>query len=332
MHSYLIEMLICPGCHGSLEWRIDERLGERIEAAEAVCTACGAAYPVRDGIGLFLTPDLPRDDLWERVDSGLIQHLAAHPELERRLLDAPLAALAPADRFFRALLLEARGRFTEAKQAEDAAQQDLYTAGYLQCWRSQVDYTVDRLAATDGPIVDLASGRAYLVETMVRRLERPVVATDFSPGVLRRNRDYLQNAGFYDYVSLLAFDARATPFHDGAVATLTTNQGLPNIREPGRLLEELRRIVAGAFLAISHFYPEDDHANGTVIRELGLEALLYRRAAVQGFAAAGWQVEVGHSCVSEARPTPPSAVLEGARVDGMPVAETTLEWCTLIAT
>jgi hypothetical protein len=131
---------------------------------------------------------------------------------------------------------------------------------------------------------------------------------------------------------LLAFDARRTPFKDGAVETLTTNLGLPNIKEPGSLLKELRRIVAGEFLAISHFYPEEDEANANAIREAGLEMMLYRRTALEHFAKAGWEVDVKNACVGKAHPTPTSVVLEGARIDGLPVTDTSLEWCVLVGT
>ncbi len=332
MHTYLFEMLECPVCHGKLEWNIIEQNGNRIEAAEARCSACDAVYPVRDGIGLFLTPELPRKDMWEQVDSGVIQHLREHPELEKQLMEVPLDILAPADQFFRALVLEERGKFIEAQIVEDSANKDLYTPEYTNCWNRQLDYVIEWLSRTDGPIVDLASGRCYLAEKIVRKLKRPVIATDFSPGVLRRDRRWLESFSLYDQVSLLAFDARQTPFKDGAVENLTTNLGLPNIEEPSSLLRELRRIVNGVFLAISHFFPEEDAANAKVIREAGLETMLYRRTALENYAGAGWKVEVKNACVGEARPTLPGVVLEGARIDGLPAADTSLEWCVLLGT
>jgi SAM-dependent methyltransferase len=240
--------------------------------------------------------------------------------------------LTPADQFFRALVLEARGDYRAARIAEETANQGLYAPEYLSCWESQVDYVVEQFSPMDGPIVDLASGRGYLVEALARRLKRPVVATDFSPGVLRRDRRWLESNGLSDRVSLLAFDARRTPFKAGSVATLTTNLGLPNIAEPGSLLRELRRIVAGVFVAISHFYPEDDEANARAIREAKLDTLLYRRTALQQYVEAGWEVEVKDACVGRALPTPPSMVLKGACVDGLPVADTNLEWCVLWGT
>lgn len=331
MHAYLLEMLECPGCHGELVWNITEQDQNRIEAAEAHCQACRAIYPVYEGIGLFLTPDLQRNDLWEQVESGLMQHLRTHPELERQLTEVPLETLALADRFFRAFVLEERGKYLEAKIAEDSANQGLYISEYKNCRDSQFDYVIERLSTTRGAIVDLASGRGYLVEALLRRLTRHIVMTDFSPRTLRADRRRLESLGLYDRVSLLAFDARRTPFRDAAVETLTTNLGLQNIEEPGLLLQELRRIVAGEFLAISHFFPEEDKANTKVIHEAGLETMLYRRTALEQYAGAGWNVEMKNTCTGEAHPTPPSELFGGVRADGLPVANTRLEWCVLLA-
>ena len=329
MQTYLVDMLECPACHGDLDWIISEKTKTRIGTAEAHCKTCDAAYPVREGIGLFLTPDLPRNDLWEQMQSGLSLHLQENPKLERQLMEPSLDSLAPADRFFRALECEERGNYSEAQIAEHSANKDLYTPAYLNCWNSQMDYVIEQLSVGDGPIVDLASGRCYLVEKMLHNLKRPVVATDFSPGILRKSRRKLKHFGLDGRVSMISFDARRTPFKDGSVDTLTTNLGLPNIEDPGKLLKELRRITRGNLLAISHFFPEDDEANARVIRDAGLEMLLHRRTALEQFDDSGWDVEVKNACVGDARPTPPSVVFDGTRPDGLPVEETTLEWCVL---
>ena len=179
--------------------------------------------------------------------------------------------------------------------------------------------------------VDLASGRAVLVERMVAALDRPIIATDFSPRILRRNRRWLEHWGRYDRVSLLAFDARRTPFKNGALATLTTNLGLPNIEEPARLLGELRRIISRTLLAVSQFYPEDDAPNGAAIQAARLATMLYRRATLAAFAAAGWRATLEDRCLGHAEPTPVGVVIEGAGIDGLPVAATTLEWGIIVA-
>jgi len=331
MLDHLIEMLGCPVCHGELTWTIKWRLGSHIEEAEASCGGCDATYPVREGIALFLTPDLPRNDLWESVDSGLTKYLREYSEVERQLVDVPLEELAPADQFFRALVLEERGMYGQAKAAEQVANAGLYTQEYLACSESQLEYVVERLSTSDGPIVDLASGRGALVERLASGLDRPLIVTDFSPRVLQRNRRWLEFFGLYERVSLLAFDARRTPFKDRAVGTLTTYLGLSNIEEPADLLHELRRIVEGEFLAISHFFPEEDEANAAAIREVGLSRLLFRRSALAYFAAAGWQMEMVNVCLGESIPTPRSVLLDGAGIDALPVAETVLEWCVLVA-
>jgi hypothetical protein len=247
-------------------------------------------------------------------------------------MQVPAESLNPADQFFRALVLEEGGNYAQARAVEDLAQAGLYTREYLSCWDRQCAYLIEQLSAVDGPIVDLASGRCYLVEKLARELRRPIVASDFSPRVLQRDRRWLESCGAYEPVSLLALDARRTPFKTGAIQSMTTNLGLPNIRAADDLLRELRRVVAGRFLAISHFFPEDDAANAAKIRELGLEGSLFRRTAIEAFAQAGWQVEVQNVCTGKARPTPTGVVVDGAGIDTLPFAETTLEWCVLAAT
>ena len=332
MHTYLLEMLECPACHGKLDWTITKEGNKRVEEGIGRCSVCDAVYPVRDGIGLFLTPDLPRNDLWEQMDSGLIQFFKENPELERRLMDSPVETLNPADLFFRSEIIESRGDFQEAKELEEKANSRLYTKEYMSCWNSQQEYLIEELSKANGPIVDIASGKCYLVEKMVHRLERQIVATDFSPYILRRNRRWLEFFDLYESVSLLAFDARRAPFKDGSVTTLTTNVGLPNIEAPGNLLKELHRITSEKLLAISHFFPDDDEENGKIIREAGLEMVLYRQKAVKAFERTGWEIDVQNTCTSKAKPTIASEVIEGTRIDGLPVADTTYEWCVLEGT
>jgi len=50
----LLEIIVCPDCHGDLA--VDDA------AAELVCTACGLAYPVRDDIPVLLVDEARRPD------------------------------------------------------------------------------------------------------------------------------------------------------------------------------------------------------------------------------------------------------------------------------
>ena len=331
MHSDLIEMLVCPSCHGELEWSVSGNASGFIEAGRAACRGCSASYPVRDGTAVFLTPDLPREDLWQQTDSHLSRHLRDNPETERRLLRSPLEQLAPADRFFRSLVLDERGEYAGASAASESAMSGLYTPEYLKCLESQSSHVIESLGGSSGPVVDLASGMGFLVRRMAMRLRRPIVATDLSPLVLSRMSRRLAHHGLGQRVSFLAFDARRTPFRNGSVATLTTYQGLANIAEPGELLGELRRIVSGVFLSVSIFYPEDDAANSEAIRGMGLGAMLFRRSALEGYAQAGWRAEAVNSLFCPVSPTPVGEVLHGAGVDALPVADTMLETCVVMA-
>ena len=330
MHTYLMEMLECPVCHGMLQWNVLDEEGDRIKTGIAKCKECSASYSVNEGIGVFLPPDDKRNDLWEKVDSQLMLYLKEHPDQKRMLMDVPVETLEPADQFYRALILEEMGKYKEARELEKLSEVGIYSAEYLKCWQSQMEYVTAMVAEMEGPIVDLASGRGYLVEKMAQRLDRHIVATDFSPQVLRRNQKWFREFGFHDKISLLAFDARQTPFKNDSVGILTTNIGLPNINEPGELLKELRRNVSGRFLAITHFYPEDDEVNASALREKGLSTI-FRTEAMASFISAGWEIDLLNECRGIANPTPMSKVIEGAGIDHFPLSKTILDWCVINA-
>lgn len=330
METYLTDILQCPACGGGLRWEIEALRDSQIETATATCRQCGADYPVRDGIGLFLTPDLDRRDLWEEADSGLRRFFQANPEVERELMETDADRLAPADRFYRAMWLEEQGDFAGARRLDAGARSELYTSEYLDCLDRTLAGLLAELPQTNQPVVDLASGRGALIEPLLQAGDHPLVVTDFSPRVLRRNRRWLESEGRADAVSLLAFDARRTPFQDGAVEIMTTMLGLANIQDPANLLRELRRTLSGRLLAVTHFYPPED-GNAPVIHELGLEGSLYRERVAQALREAGFASDFASVCRGQALPTPEGVILAGARVDGLPVEATELEWCVLVA-
>jgi uncharacterized protein YbaR (Trm112 family) len=330
----LTDLLICPACRGNLRWAISALAGDHVLDALATCEGCGATYPVQDGIGMFRTPDQREADLWETAETGLIRYLRGQPDLEHALLETPANDLNPADQFFRAMVLEARGAFSEAKAVEVLATSRAYTGDYTACSRAQLDFVQTTLNAdqSTAPILDLACGRGYLVERLLAVPNRLIIATDYSPRVLRRNRRYWATLPHAERVSLIACDARQMPFKSGAIRAMTTNLGLSNITAPERLLPELRRISGDGvqFLAIVHFFPATDDANAAALRELGLQGLAYYETALALYASAGWMAELANRCVGAAKPTPSSVILGGARLDALPVAETVLEWGVLI--
>jgi len=73
MDEQLLSLLECPACHGELSWTIEICNKSHIEQAEARYASCNAVYPVQEG--MFLTPDLPRHDLWEKGEGDLSAYL-----------------------------------------------------------------------------------------------------------------------------------------------------------------------------------------------------------------------------------------------------------------
>ena len=331
MQKYLVEILECPKCHGKLDWNITEQTTDRIETAQVLCQRCSGSYSIQDGIGVFLITDLKRNDLWEQVDR-LEQYLKQHPGLEERLMDVPLDTLGPVDQHYRGDVHKTRGDIEAANAAYSISRKAMYSADTTRCMDSQMDYLINEVSQSDSPIVDLASGECALVRRMLKDLPNLIVVTDFSPTVLVRKRKWLIEQGLYDRVSLLAFDARQTPFTANSISLLTTFLGLPNIQDPGNLLEELYRIVNGKFIAVSCFYPEDDLENGAVIKEGGLTEMLYRNRLLMHYSIANWTIEVKNLCSIKTNASPTGIVLEGAKVDPLPAYDTCLDWCILSAT
>ena len=72
-------------------------------------------------------------------------------------------------------------------------------------------------------------------------------------------------------------------------------------------------------------------ANAEAIAGMGLGRLLYRESFLAELAEAGWSAEIVFECRAEALPTPAGVVLEGARVDGLPVAPTEIDWIVVEA-
>jgi SAM-dependent methyltransferase len=330
VHESLVELLICPTCGGTLDWDVTARAGEEIVEAVATCTGCRSSYATLGGIGGFVAGS-DAADLWREAESGLARYLAENPDVERALLGRELLELGPADRFFRAYVLEERGDIEGAREAEEAALQALYPSEQRACHRRQLDYITNEARGAPAPVVDIASGRGRLAELLARQLDVLVVATDVSPVVLRRTLRALDFLGLAGRVSFVALDARSTPFRAGSVGLLTSNVGLQNVERPGTLLQELRRITAGRLLAASQLFPPEDRVNRRAAEAAGFAPLAYRESALDAFEAAGWRMVIANSCLAHARPTPESELIPGARIDAFPVAETTAEWCVLDA-
>jgi len=58
MKEELMDILCCPVDKHELELEANEREGNEILNGNLVCTECGEAYPIEDGIPNLLPPDM----------------------------------------------------------------------------------------------------------------------------------------------------------------------------------------------------------------------------------------------------------------------------------
>ena len=61
MKEDLMDIICCPLDKQDLELTVEEREDEEILVGELVCTECGEAFPIEDGIPNLLPPDM-RDE------------------------------------------------------------------------------------------------------------------------------------------------------------------------------------------------------------------------------------------------------------------------------
>jgi len=118
----------------------------------------------------------------------------------------------------------------------------LMTGGRHHAWRRRVAATA--AGAPGGPVLDLATGTADLaIAVRARTPGRFVVGADFSEGMLRVGQPKLRERRV-TRVSLLAADALALPFRDGAFACVMSAFLLRNLENLQRGLAEMRRVTA----------------------------------------------------------------------------------------
>lgn len=234
MNKEIRNLLECPVCHGKLNWNVREETDMRIVDADIKCEICSATYEIKDEIGMFLTPDLVRNDLWKQVDGVVVNFFNENKNLLSKLEAIDAQDMNGADLWYLATYFEMKQDYKKAKGLFDIAFPKVYVQEFLNAWNSNMDYIVNHIQPEE-MVVDIASGKGHLVRKILEETSNKVVATDFSPTVLIRNKSYYQQLNLYNNLSLLAFDARRTPFKKDSVDLLTTNVGLSNIENPGNI-------------------------------------------------------------------------------------------------
>lgn len=328
MHKHYIKMLVCPVCHHELEWHIQEENQDRIINAKASCKACEAEYEVRDEIAVFLTDQLSRNDLWDSGESSMEKFFKENPDTYQKLMNTPEEELNGADYWFKASYFEMKKDFLTSSRMFKQGFEKIYTKDYINGWDSQMDYIVNNIE-NDQPIIDLATGKGYLVEKLLMKKENYVAATDFSPTILRRNKEYYKAKGLYDKLSLISFDARKTPFRDNSITTMTSNMGLQNIEQAGEVTKELNRITQSEFMPVMCFIDKDDKTHIELLNKFGINAYSTRENAVETFKKSGWDIEICNSFLADIKPTPKGEILEGGEIDGFPIEDTQVEFCVV---
>ena len=133
-----------------------------------------------------------------------------------------------------------RAMFTRIARRYDLMN-SLMTGGRHHAWRRRL--AAAAAGAPAGPALDLATGTADLaIALRARNPGRLIAGADFSDGMLQVARGKL-DAGRVARVPLLAADALALPFRDGAFACVMSAFLLRNLEDLERGLAEMRRVT-----------------------------------------------------------------------------------------
>ena len=133
-----------------------------------------------------------------------------------------------------------RAMFTRIARRYDLMN-SLMTAGLHHVWRRRVAASV--AGVPGGPVLDLATGTADLaIAVRARTPGRFVAGADFSEGMLQVGQAKLRQRRVAR-VELLAADALALPFRDGAFACVMSAFLLRNLEDLKRGLAEMRRVT-----------------------------------------------------------------------------------------
>ena len=98
MKSSLLSLLVCPGCHSSLNARTDRAEESEIMEGRLSCIGCAAEYPITRGIPRFLAHGLTEDQKATADAFGYEwTHYSALTEADRREFLDWIAPVTPAD-------------------------------------------------------------------------------------------------------------------------------------------------------------------------------------------------------------------------------------------
>jgi len=321
MHKALIPLLICPICHGKLKSRITRKDETHLIEGEFACKDCKRKYPIFDGIGVFLSGEETKEDLWKEQEDFATRFRKENPILFFLLTKTFLGNIKPEHHFIKGLLLE------DEKTLEQATRR-IYTKDYLIGYEKTKEAL--REVEKDNPriILEIACGRGGFFKPFIRSRQRKgvYVVTDFSPTVLRSNLKWLRKSGLDEEVTLMAFDAKAMPFRDNSIPAIVSNIGFPNIRNNGRAVNEVFRVLVSHGILITNFmFTTEQTKNYTKAKELGLDQFYTRKNVEEVFTKAGFRFSLEELYHGSVRPTP-------GGIDYFPIVKDVYSFCVFRAT
>ncbi len=227
----LLALLVCPACRDGDLAGLDER---RADGA-VVCTACGAAYPVRSGIPILLSAgsdgDLAHDE---------IAHAAGHKHAQAAYFD--------------------RGVAEEFEISRPHAAPSMYRALIERKFRRGVAGLPPLRGAS---VLDACCGSGMDAE-MLAREGAAVIALDISEGCAIRAGERAARYGL-DYLVVVG-DVERLPLRDCGVDIAFVHDGLHHLAQPESGVRELARV---ARQAVSLNEPADAFGTEVMVR-LGL--------------------------------------------------------------
>jgi ubiquinone/menaquinone biosynthesis C-methylase UbiE len=127
----------------------------------------------------------------------------------------------------------------------------VFVADFLSFWTGE------------GLLVDLGTGTAQIpIELCRQHVSVQIVAVDMAEHMLQLAKKNVHDAGFADRIQLQRCDAKKLPWPDGFFAGVISNSIVHHIPEPGQVLAEMVRVVAGggAVFVRDLLRPNDDDA------------------------------------------------------------------------
>ncbi|MBI3745849.1 MAG: methyltransferase domain-containing protein [Chloroflexi bacterium] len=211
----LVDLLSCPECRGDLG-EGDRRL---------TCQDCGLAYPIHDGIPVFVAAGA--------TDHDELDHLAGGHGHEARS-DVDTHKAAQATYFDR----EALAEFEIERPAGTPA---LYRFLLREKFRRAVQPLGRRL---DGWTALTVCGGSGMDAEFLASAGASVISSDISLGAARRARERARRHGIA--VMSIVADVEHLPFRDRSVDLVYVHDGLHHLASPEVGLEEMSRVARRA--------------------------------------------------------------------------------------